>query len=322
MTITKQQRLARKGYLGSSDVAAVFGLHPFLTEKDLWAEKTMDLEDDEKTSEAIEIGNDFERPLLGWASKQAGLHLVLREEPALSSFRGRLLQPAYEKGIFNVHPDAMIVGGRKHMEAKTTGNTDDWGDTSIAEPSGEVPLHVQIQVNAQMYAAETEAVYVPVLLPGFNSLERRLYLVRRNQKLVDVIVDTCGEWWETHVVGGKEPEGKELVSHKILKRIKREAGKWHGISNKMYTAYMEANEVYKEAEKKRDFARDTIIVDLGDAEGARSEGEAKEFTYFTRDGRVTFGRSGDYQNCKCSECGVGQKVGKDYRQWGERKRSD
>ena len=310
MTLTPEQREKRKNFLGSSDVPAIFNQHLHMSPKDLWALKTMDLEEmPEPDSMPMEVGNRFEAPILEWAAEQ--LNAVLVPDP-----------PEFEKGIFLVHPDAMFTNRKgEHLEAKTTGKAEAYGATSPDKPTDNVPLHVVLQTHAQMWAAETEVVWVPVLKPGYMSQELCMYRVDRSEELITAMVDMCHEWWERHVVQGVEPDVAVPVAHKIIKHVKRKADTWAALDPAVLERWQLARETRLTAEKVEESAKAELLAALGDADGGRAEGMEQEITYFKRKGRPSYGISKKYTD-HCQECGVGIRRNKDYRSLVERKRTD
>ena len=69
--ITSEYKLARKRYIGSSDMAAILGLSPYATAHDVFLEKTGRVEDD-PGNENTELGNRFEGALVEFCCDQIG----------------------------------------------------------------------------------------------------------------------------------------------------------------------------------------------------------------------------------------------------------
>ena len=309
MILSREQLEERKNHLGASDVPAIFGLDPFRGPMDVWLEKTQPLTVEQKTNEAIQVGNMFEEPLLHWCS------LVIDKPIVTGSIEAR-------KGIFVVHPDAIVTGAPEGIEAKTTGKTGEWGKTSTANPTDSVPPHVVVQTQTQMMATKHERTWVPVLIPGFASLERRLYCVEQDPDTQELINDYCNQWWDKHVVLGEQPDLQKVAMprREMLHRIVRDAGVWAEAPDELHEEYAQAKARFTIAKKQKELAEDKIKLAMGTAEGLRFEHAQKEMTFFQRDGKVSYGTGEDY-DC-CSECGVGKKQGEPYRVLLERKRSD
>lgn len=72
MPLTVEQLAFRKSRISASDVAVILGLNPWKTPADLWLEKTQDIEPMIET-EAIEIGNMAESPLIDWCAASLGV---------------------------------------------------------------------------------------------------------------------------------------------------------------------------------------------------------------------------------------------------------
>jgi len=62
--------------VGASEIAALFGCHPYLSEYGLWARKT-GLVEDKPSTERLQNGRDFEVPILEIWSRRSGVPIVI-----------------------------------------------------------------------------------------------------------------------------------------------------------------------------------------------------------------------------------------------------
>jgi predicted phage-related endonuclease len=122
--LTPEQRELRKKHLGASDIPALFGLDPFKMGADVWLSKTANVAEPEVQSEALDMGNAFEAPLLEWAAKELGVQISV--EPF------RLFSVCEQHPIFSATLDAAIGTMKENIqeaiEAKTTSRSEEWGE--------------------------------------------------------------------------------------------------------------------------------------------------------------------------------------------------
>ena len=76
MPITEKQRQQRRGFIGSSDAAAILGADSYRTAYDVWAEKTGRLAPQaDGDNAAAGLGNVLERSLLDMGAARLGLKI-------------------------------------------------------------------------------------------------------------------------------------------------------------------------------------------------------------------------------------------------------
>lgn len=251
--LTEEQRLIRKGKIGSSDVAAILGVDPYQNAADVWARVTGRVQID-RQSEAIDLGNMLEAPLLMWAGEELGKKLELDV-------------PTITLGDWQVsHPDALVIGEHTAMEAKTVGLTgrprdlDAWGE----EGTDEVPDKVLVQTHHQMLCGGFKTIWVPALI-GLRG--RVLYRIDRNEKLCASIHSRVEQFISDYVLTDYAPD--DVPSMATLRALKRQP-----ISKPLPAAIIEewraAEAAYKAAEAARDDAKARVISAMGDAEAGES----------------------------------------------------
>lgn len=277
MTITAEQAATRKKFLGASDIGAILGVNPFRNAADVWVEKTQSVAPFDDT-ESIEIGNDFERPLLNWAERKIKRTLVFD------------LPTAYHpNGIMCANLDAAVMGDNLPVEAKCTAMSEEWGD----EGTDIVPSSYLVQLTAQMMCCGVDRGYIAAFLGGFR-MARRLYAIELNTELAEAINEQACEWWEKYVVGGVMPNAAPSID--VVKRIQPRPGTVVPVSVETARAFIAANEKAKEAEKEKEEAKARLLAELGGADGGECEGfdiavksvNVKEYTVQARtDRRLT-----------------------------------
>lgn len=274
MPITSEQREQRRGFLGSSDMAAILGLDPYRTALDVYASKVFEIEERED-SEAIDLGNTFERPLLAWAAKKLGVTIF---ENART-----------EDGIFASNHDALIdlrtkaPGGDfirtgvsvEGLEAKVrTFDPSEFGE----EGTDQIPPRVIVQTQHQCMTGDLERVYVPVMLPWHGRLSRRLYKVERSEAVISHIRATGEAFWRDHVLAKVPPVGV-TGSIEVWKRIVREPNSIATVPAELVEKWEAWKLAEREAEKAKEAAFVELLAQVGDAEAW--EWGAEDGTFYT-----------------------------------------
>jgi putative phage-type endonuclease len=255
MTITAEQREARKLAIGASDMAAILGLDPYRTSFDVWLEKTNKLDPTlEKTNQAIELGNHLENYVLDLAANELG---EIERSPATIS-RPDLYMAC--------NLDARTIADGVPVEAKTAGMVgpivDNWGPAF----TDLVPEKHIIQTHVQMICTEKEVSYIPALLGGRGFF---IYRILENDAISDVIKNTAADFWTRFVMTDTPPDNS-LPTIEVIKRIKRTPGQTVEVDGEIMAAVVKAIEDRKEAEEFEEKAKAALFAMMGTAEGATS----------------------------------------------------
>lgn len=279
MPITERQRQRRRNRVGSSDVATILGFpvldrdgNPYKTRYDVWAEKRFETEPG-KTSDAADLGNELEDALLGICAKRLG-GLRYRRNAFRVGACGRIAS----------HIDAVFLdlvdGLRCGMEAKTTARWEEWGlEDEDDTQGGAVPPYATIQAMTHCYTGELDRVYVVVLLPGYRSLEVRVFPIDRDDTLIDHIVTEVERFWVDHVETGVQPDDIGPTAVPILQRVIRVPEKVVPIDPEVVRDWEDAKGAAKAADAVLREMRAVVLDQLGDAEGG-SMGALGDVTYF------------------------------------------
>ena len=247
--INREQLIARKYRVGSSDSPAIVGVDPYQSIADIYISKTEDLEQI-VDKEAIEIGTEHERPLLAWAARELGINIQLdvhRDSP---------------DGILSSNLDALSLSNKRvALEAKTTSNSKDYGEPG----SDQVPDRVIVQCQHHCYVNELDLVYIPVLMARYDRLKREIYVVKRNEDLIKSIVTADHFFWNEHVVPHIPPEGM-LPSIDVLSRIIRNPGEITIINRDALSRYEFAKEISERAKELEVKTRTELLALSGNAE--------------------------------------------------------
>ena len=172
----------RRTGIGGSDAAAAVGLNPYVSPYELWLEKTgeiapLDLSD----NDAVHFGNVLEGVVCDEFSAREGKQVR----------RANAMLRSKEHPFIVCHLDRRVVGEKAIVEAKTAGahRANDFGEPG----TDQVPEEYLIQAAHNMYVAEAERAYVPVLLGG---QKYGTYVVERDDVLIARLVTIEVAFWD------------------------------------------------------------------------------------------------------------------------------
>lgn len=266
MPLTAEQKTERRNAIGSSDMAALFGLDPFKTAYDVWLDKTGQLEDDNEENAACFAGNKFEAGVLDYAEEQLG--------PLLRNQSRRV-----ENLPIAVNTDAIIEQNSIPVEAKTTGLfgpvQDIWGD----DGTDQVPDRVIIQAHCHMMAWGQGECYVPAFIGGTGF---RLYNIPRNTDIAKAIAEKALWFWD--IVEKKICPPDSIPSMEVAKRMRRVPNVVTNIPEELFQKYLNAKEAKTIAEKAYIELQSEILAALGEAEAANC-GKLGAITYLPQSRR-------------------------------------
>lgn len=166
---------ARLDGIGGSEAPTVLGVNPYCAPIKLWGEKTGRLTPDEP-SWRMTLGTRLEPVIRDMAVEQTGyaieaaapwtIHRHSKHSWAFASLDAKIL-PIDERG-----PGVMQI---KNVHGLSAHNWDD----------GQIPLHVQVQVQHEMFAAELAWAVVVAFLGGDQLVVRE---VARNERFIEAMV--------------------------------------------------------------------------------------------------------------------------------------
>ncbi len=188
MTTDRQQWLEerRKG-IGSSDIAALFGVSPYASPLSVYASKLgFDMGQQDEASEIrMRVGRELERMVCELAAEQLG------DTIAQTSISFEMAGATHIRAT----PDGVIAPGARAdvFEAKVVGEhaPSTWHD-------GVVPQDHELQVRHQMLVTgRTHGVIAALLLGPSKLLVRD---IEWDQDVADAIKAKCDDFWFNHVV--------------------------------------------------------------------------------------------------------------------------
>lgn len=178
--------------IGGSEMAAILGLSPWSGPHDVWARKTgrvPELEDNFR----FKVGRLFEAPI-------AQLYAD-REKVSLARIDGLLRHPTAP--IVGT-PDRLIVSGKdRGLEIKTASwkFRHHWGEEEYTD---DVPAYYLTQCATYMMLCNTSEWDLAVMF-GFQEQDFRIYRVKRDMELEEMLIDSATTFWNRYVLGNEEP---------------------------------------------------------------------------------------------------------------------
>lgn len=264
---------ARQSGLGASDMSTIAGVNPFKSTYELWLDKT-GRAPSKPTTRRMRMGNILEPVVRSIFEEETGLKV----EPC------GLLE-SIEHPFLRCTPDGIIPSEAMGFEAKTTNwrNKDEW-------ESGEVADHAEVQSMASMAVTGLNGWHAAAVIDG-NPDDFHHQLVRRNQELIDVLIEMAARFWHDHVLADVAPPitALDLDVLKLLNKDVRRPSK-EAEAAEVATAlaeYRAGAAAEKAGKAAKEAAMGKLIAIAGDAEEITVNG-VKQFTYkqTTRKGYV------------------------------------
>lgn len=229
---------ARKGGIGSSEVATLLGVNPWQTPYQLWLAKRNPSAAEEKESFLMKAGHYLEDAVSKFCADETGLEIIKssaaefvvinRERPYLRVSPDRYAWMPYEKHT----KDNKVI-----IECKTTQNT-------IDEDS--FPEYWFCQVMYQMGVCEMEKAVVAWLTQGRQFGYKWLNFDKDFYN--DVIVAEVERFWTDNIIGGKEPALSD-INDVLLKYPNNVSGKSVDVTEEILAVYNELKNTNEEIKR-------------------------------------------------------------------------
>jgi len=203
----------RRSGIGGSDAAAAVGLNPYVSQLELWLDKTgrdagLTRPDPTDTSEPIYWGNLLE-PIVAAAYTQQTANRVRKVNAVLQ-------HPTVPFMLANLDREIVGVPGVQILECKTAG---EFGARLWRHG---VPEYVQLQVQHQLAVTGKRAADVAVLLCG-QALE--VHRIERDNALIARLIELERQFWRYVETDTPPPaDGSESADRALRCLYPRDAG--------------------------------------------------------------------------------------------------
>lgn len=227
--LTKAQVVFRRGGIGGSDVSALYDLNPFCSQVDLWVQKTREDLEQAMTRESTRLrcGSALEPFVKKELAKGDAATFVAHTDGVTCKEALDLIEQVTTNGVRFGKGQEMIASDMwPHMRANTDGvHRKTGGILEIKTVNGLThrkswcdgpPLYIQLQCT--LYMAVTGAPFA--LVAALVDMSRiHLYVVERDEQLIESMGVRIESWWATHVEGGVMPETDHSASCENALRV-------------------------------------------------------------------------------------------------------
>lgn len=251
----------RKRDLTSTEVSALFGESPYITEFELFHLKKQAIDSNFKANERTNWGRHLEEAIARTAANEDGFKIGPMKDyiriPELrlgSSFDWRVVRGNKTTSIYEIKN----VDG---LQFKRGWSEEDDG-------SFEAPMHIEIQVQHQMLVSGIDHAYIRILVGG-----NRLIKIERtaNKEFQDLIMEKCAEFWRKYDADEAPTPNFERDAKTIMK-LNSYAHPGLTVTTedptmqKLVESYVRGGEMEKEGKKLKDASKAEIITLIGEAE--------------------------------------------------------
>lgn len=180
MTLTAEQQRIRSRGIGSSEIAAVAGLNPWMSPLDVYARK-LDLAQPDGTFHT-ERGTYLEPALIAWYASRTG-HAVV---PANTRVHSR-------HPVVIATPDGIVedVPAALEIKAPNWRTAHHWGEPG----TDDIPEYYLPQVTWHMAVMGFDRCDVAALIDG----DLRIYTVGYDRELFGALLDIASRFWREHI---------------------------------------------------------------------------------------------------------------------------
>lgn len=256
-TSSREEWLAlRAKYIGGSDAAAVVGLNANCTPFTLWMEKTGQQHQFEGNL-ATKTGTFLEPFVAQLFEEQTGKK-VRRENASL-------FNTDFPWAIANV--DRMVVGEDAGLEIKTTSAL-----STKRFRNGDYPANYYVQCMHYLAVTGKSKWYLAVLIGNFDF---RVYEIERDENEISALMQAEKEFWENYVVPkvAPPPDGQEPTDESIRILYPESSGDSMTLFGRdsLLDRYFDLADQIKELQRQQDEIKQTIQLDMGEAESALAD---------------------------------------------------
>jgi putative phage-type endonuclease len=265
----------RRTGLGSSDIAAIFGLHPFKSAHDVWLDK-VDMAPPVEDNPDMRRGRRLEPIAAQLFTEVTGLKV--RRQPLKRAKAYPWLLASVDRQILS---DGDTPTGPLEIKVPRSQTFYRWRRKGLPDY---VVLQGQLEAGVWDAGLSTFGIYNP------DGDELLTPVVPADAVVWEQLVNRSGEWWENHVIRGIEPE-KALPKLEGLPEVTGEFPVIDYSTDETFraraAAFFEARELVEEAKAVLASAKAEILEVTGDSWGIFETEEAR-FYHRPKEGRRSF----------------------------------
>lgn len=266
MTLTPEQKQARRKRIGASDISAIVDYYgpqesphyvkcnPFKSAADVWASKVLGA--DEEAGEAAAMGIALEWVILDYAQNALGV-------PINNFSRGLVVKAS---DYVSATLDGLTQQGSKSVpvEAKTVGPRSPVLHEFGEDGSDFVPNCYLWQCQIAMAATDAEVceLFAMIADRGFTPYR---FTIRRHDTLIKKALGYAERFWNEHVLTGQAPEGCEPASLAALKKVQRVHDKTVEVPAELVEQVQTLRRLANATAKEKEAAEARLLMALGDA---------------------------------------------------------
>lgn len=252
----------------STEIAALFGINPWMTEYELWHRKKDGLIVEIEENQRMKWGTILQDSIAKGVAEEQGWNIRRMEE------YGRI--PILRLGSsfdFSIEPEhePINLGELGLLEIKNVDGLQFKKGWIVNGENVEAPPHIELQVQHQLLVSGRAFAYIGALIGGNN-----LILIKRepSQKIHDAIKEKAAAFWKSIDENTPSAPNFETDSKFIASLYNySEPGKVISVAEdeeivKMAEEYKALGSIIKEADGKRDEIKARILTVIGDAEKA------------------------------------------------------
>lgn len=276
MPLTEQEIVARKAFVGASDVAACIGLNPWRTPLQVWLDKR-GLGEPFSGNEFTKAGDDLEPMIAQRYERENKVKLI----------KGKMTLHKDVK-IASCTPDYLLEDGcpvqiKASFPATKYDLEDKWGDA----PFGHIPDQYAAQVAWEMSVLDVPRADLAVLINGYDF---RVYHLERDGEVEDALIEKALEFWKyVETDTPPPPLDNEDFKNFLTRRWNKTTGKVLEANEsilKTIKYLRDARMCSKEADDEL-MAAQNLVKELIGPDDSIDFGEGKITWRFNKDGKKT-----------------------------------
>lgn len=270
--------------IGGSDVAAILGLSPYRTGWDVYERLVEGHRQEASNPAAAARGHALEPTVLRGYTQATG-RTVERPPPFTLWTRDDWATASV---------DGLADRRRRVVEAKTDRDRSRWGEPCTIErwtpeAASVVRRDYYLQVAHYMHVLDVDWADLAVLVPGEDPFvpELRVFEVRRDLEVEEVLVEQLRAWWLRHVVGREPPpmDGSHAAGRHLARRARSGSRPATSPEVALAAQYAVAKQHADAWEHERRRVGQLLVDAAGDA--ARLDLPVGRVTVVRSDGRAT-----------------------------------